>query len=376
MAGIYLHIPFCRQACHYCDFHFSTNTSNRAELIDCMAVEIGLQQDYLKDEPIETIYFGGGTPSLLDPHEIDSLLNTIQKTFTVAAHPEVTLEGNPDDLTLQKLRAIKSTGVNRLSIGIQSFQETVLTFLNRAHSAEAAVRCVPSAREAGFENISIDLIYAIPGMSPEEWALNIQEAIQLKPEHVSAYALTLEDKTVFGRWAAAGRIRAADDDTAAGHLEQLLEALNHAGYEQYEVSNFSLPGFISQHNSNYWRGKPYLGIGPSAHSYNLVSRQFNVRNNHLYVKALKSGSIPFELEELSLKDHINEYLLTTLRTSWGADLNKLKKEFNFDLITTNAKLIHDLVEHKLARIDDNFLKLTPAGRLLADKITTDLFLVS
>jgi oxygen-independent coproporphyrinogen III oxidase len=263
-----------------------------------------------------------------------------------------------------------------LSIGIQSFQDTVLKFLNRAHNASAAVQCVDQARLAGFQNISIDLIYAIPGQSDEEWKNNIHQALRLHPEHISSYSLTIEEKTVFGRKAAQGRLKAVNDDLAARQLEILVAELEKEGYEQYEVSNFSRPGYQSKHNSSYWKQQKYLGIGPSAHSYNRVSRQYNISNNHLYTRSLKEGKIPFQLEMLSAEDHINEYLLTTLRTHWGSNLEKLKLEYGYDVLQQHDALITNLLAGKLAVIEENFLKLTKAGRLLADKIASDLFLIS
>jgi oxygen-independent coproporphyrinogen-3 oxidase len=376
MAGIYLHIPFCRQACYYCDFHFSTNTEIRNELLVAMTREIELRKEYLKGDPIQTIYFGGGTPSLLSGDELRKLLNPIYSLLEVNNEAEITLEANPDDLTPDSLLAFRQAGINRLSIGIQSFKDHILKFLNRAHDAKAAIDCVKHAREAGFTNISIDLIYAIPGQDEKEWLSNIQQAILLAPEHLSAYSLTIEEKTAFGRWASGGRLKAVDDDSSAGQLDVLINELESAGYEHYEISNFCKPGYYSKHNSSYWKGQPYLGIGPSAHSYNLLTRQFNVSNNHQYVRALREDKIPFEREVLSEQDHVNEYLLTTLRTRWGTDLQKLKQEYHYDIQITHPEFINDLLKNGLAVIEQNYLKLTRKGRLLADKISSDLFLVS
>ena len=375
MAGIYIHIPFCKQACHYCDFHFSTNTSIRQELISCMLGEILLQQNYLQEE-VTSIYFGGGTPSLLTAEELDRLLSSVHRTFTLAKNCEVTLEANPDDLSLIKLNEFNAIGINRLSIGIQSFQDKILKFLNRAHTALTAKESIRLAREAGFKNISIDLIYAIPEQSDSEWISNVDQALALDPEHISAYSLTIEEKTAFGKWSVQGILKPVDDEVAARQLEQLIDKLETAGYEHYEISNFSKPGFYSRHNSSYWKQQKYLGIGPSAHSYNLISRQFNVSNNHLYIHSLKKSKIPFEIEVLSGDDHVNEYLLTTLRTVWGADIQKLKNDFHYDIMSVHSEFIRNLVEKNLAVIENNFLKLTRDGKLLADKISSDLFLVS
>jgi oxygen-independent coproporphyrinogen-3 oxidase len=376
MAGIYLHIPFCRQACHYCDFHFSTNMGIREELLQAMAKEIELQRHYLEGEPIQTIYFGGGTPSLLNGDELKNLLKPIYSLFEVSKDAEITLEANPDDLTPENLMAFNRVGVNRLSIGIQSFEDRVLNFLNRAHDARAAIECMKFARDAGFTNISVDLIYAIPGQEEKEWISNIQQAIAMTPEHLSAYSLTIEEKTAFGRWAAGGRLKTVNDDLSASQLDILINELERAGYEHYEVSNFCKPGYHSKHNSSYWQGQRYLGIGPSAHSYNLITRQFNVCNNHQYVRALQEDKIPFDHEVLSVQDHVNEYLLTTLRTQWGTHLQKLKQEFHYDILALHPEFISDLLKNGLAVIDQDYLKLTRKGRFLADKISSDLFLVS
>lgn len=340
-----------------------------------MCEEVKLQERYLKGESISTIYFGGGTPSLLNQEEIQSLLDSIYKLFIVAAEAEITLEANPDDLTAASLRAFREMGVNRLSVGVQSFDDNVLKFFNRAHHSKSAIDCIGLAREAGFKNISLDLIYAVPGQGNEQWIHNIHQALALNPEHFSAYSLTIEEKTAFGKWVAAGRLKSVEDDVSAEQLNTLIDLLEDAGYEHYEVSNFSKPGFYSQHNSSYWRGKQYLGIGPSAHSYNLVSRQFNISNNRQYVRSLKEGNVPFALEVLSAHDHVNEYLMTALRTKWGCNLQKLKQEFQYNVLTVHESLISRLLTGGLAVIEHDHLKLTRPGKLMADKIAADLFLV-
>lgn len=376
MAGIYFHIPFCKQACHYCDFHFSTNLAIRAEMLACMRHELRLQQNYLAGETIETIYLGGGTPSMLNSEELSLLVNEVRNVFEVAKNAEVTLEANPDDLSIHHLKNLFQLGINRLSIGIQSFQNDVLHFLNRAHDSRSARQCILDSRNAGFANISIDLIYAIPGQSDATWIENIKAAIELSPEHISAYNLTIEPQTVFGNWSAKGKLVPVMEDHAAQQLEVLVKVLGDAGYQQYEVSNFSRPGFESKHNSSYWQRKMYLGIGPSAHSYNKESRQYNVRNNHTYVKALAEGRIPFEKEILSREDHVNEYLLTTLRTRWGADLKVMKEDYGYDLLRDQKLYVDSLLSQQLATVENSLLKLTPKGKMMADKISSDLFLIS
>ncbi len=376
MAGIYLHIPFCKQACHYCDFHFSTNATTKTDLIHAMGEEILLQQDYLGGEILNTIYFGGGTPSLLNKDELSLLLNTIFQTHTVASDAEITVEANPDDLTIQKLSELKSLGINRLSIGIQSFDDHLLSYLNRVHHADTAEQCVGMARKIGFENISIDLIYAIPGLSNQLWQKNIALAVELQPQHISAYALTIEEKTTFGKWLSRGKIKPVDESFAAEHLETLMKELDKAGYNHYEISNFAKPGFESRHNSNYWRAEKYLGIGPSAHSYNTLSRQHNILNNLQYIRSLREKIIPFEIEILKREDHINEYILTTLRTDLGCNVEKLRNDFDYDVLKLHGGYLEELKKHKLITLENKTLKLSQAGKLMADKISSDLFLTS
>ncbi|HEY9007539.1 MAG TPA: radical SAM family heme chaperone HemW [Ohtaekwangia sp.] len=375
MAGIYLHIPFCKQACYYCDFHFSTNLQRKHELVQALAQELVLRKEYLGNDVINTIYFGGGTPSLLSEDELQLIMDTIYKNFRVNPQTEITLEANPDDLSISHLSKLRAAGINRLSIGIQSFDDQVLKFLNRAHDSRAATACVEEARQAGFNNISIDLIYAIPDQDNALWKQNIQRALHLHPEHISSYSLTIEDKTVFGRWAAAGKLKITEDETTATQLEILVAELEDAGFAQYEVSNFSKPDFESKHNSSYWKQEQYLGIGPSAHSYNERSRQYNINNNHRYIESIRRNIIPFTLEELTAEDKINDFLLTTLRTQWGADLKKLKTLYGYDLIFDHHAYIDSLLERKFATLENNVLVLTKAGRLLADKIASDLFLI-
>jgi oxygen-independent coproporphyrinogen-3 oxidase len=376
MAGIYIHIPFCKQACYYCDFHFSTQQETKTELVQAILKELQLQLDYLKGEVIQTIYFGGGTPSVLDTRELQSILDAIRSSHQVADRAEITLEANPDDLSVSKLKELSGLGINRLSIGIQSFHPAILKFLNRVHDADSAINSFQHAREAGFNNISIDLIYGIPDETEEQWKDDIRQAIALKPDHISCYSLTIEPKTVFGKWSATGKLKPVDDEVAARHLEILMDQLEQNGFEHYEISNFARPGFQSRHNSSYWRQEKYLGIGPSAHSYNGTSRQYNIHNNNLYIRSLKNDQIPFEREELSADDLINEYILTTLRTQWGTDLKKIKQDFGYDLLTKNAEYLSKIFNDKLAVLENGVLRLTRAGKLLADKISSDLFVVT
>lgn len=375
MAGIYFHIPFCKQACHYCDFHFSTNTSRKTDIVQAICRELVLQKDYLNKEVIHTIYFGGGTPSLLTETELQRILDTTYQHFTIASHPEITLEANPDDLSKDKLQRLRQAGINRLSIGIQSFHEPHLRYLNRAHNAQEAKACVTNAQDTGFTNLSIDLIYAIPAGNHDLWAQDLQTAIELQPQHISSYCLTIEEKTVFGNWLKKSKIKEADEEFAAEQFEMMVDVLAKHGYEQYEISNFCLPGFYSRHNSNYWKKDQYLGIGPSAHSYDGVSRQFNVASNSRYLKALAEDKLDFEKELLQPHDQVNEYILTGLRTKWGCDLQRVKEAFDYDLYANNKKYIDELISQEMAFIQDQHFILSNKGKLLADRIASDLFIV-
>ena len=373
MPGLYLHIPFCKQACHYCDFHFSTNQSQKNNLCKSIAKEIELQKKYLTNNNLTSIYFGGGTPSLLSAEELELLMTAIHRNFNVDVPAEITLEGNPDDLTKEKLALLKEAGINRLSIGIQSFNDAVLKFLNRAHNADSTFSCFENARSLGFNNISLDLIYAIPGQGQDAWKKNIQNTIDLEPEHISAYSLTIEEKTTFGNWQRKGKLEQVDEETAASNFELLISMLKEAGYEHYEVSNFCKPGYYSKHNSSYWKQENYLGVGPSAHSYNGETRQHNISNNAIYQKSIGELKVPYEMEMLSRENKINEFIFTTLRTYWGCDLVKLKSNLGYDLLQVNGDYVHNLAHRQLASLDQGILRLTSKGMLLADKIASDFF---
>lgn len=342
-------------------------------MVEALKKELQQQQHFLRGESVNTIYFGGGTPSLLSQEELSSLLLTLKELFPVDAKAEITLEANPDDLTEKYLTQLKQVGINRLSIGIQTFHNDLLTFMNRAHDAETAVQIFGYARAAGFDNISIDLIYAIPGQDNDRWQQDIEQALLLKPEHISCYSLTIEAKTVFGKWSSVGKLKIVEDDLAAHQFEMLMHALGKAGYEHYEISNFAQPGFQSRHNSSYWKQENYLGIGPSAHSYNGVTRQFNISNNHLYLKAIAQNVVPAQKETLTAEDKINEYILTTLRTQWGTDLAYLKQNHNHNILENNSAYIQQIIAQGMALLNRDVLVLTRKGKLVADKIAADLF---
>jgi oxygen-independent coproporphyrinogen-3 oxidase len=376
MPGLYLHIPFCKQACHYCDFHFSTSMGLKGQFVEALVKEMALRQTYLPDPsaPLETIYFGGGTPSLLTAEELRQIFSAIQANFQVAPHAEITLEANPDDLTAEKLAVLAASPVNRLSIGLQSFYEPHLRLMNRAHSALESRQAVRQAQAAGFENISVDLIYGVPAVGHAIWEEDLAQLFALNVPHVSAYALTIEPDTAFGRRLKKGTFVAPPEEFVAQQFEILLAQLRAHGYEQYEISNFCQPGRESRHNSNYWRGVPYLGLGPSAHSFDGRSRQYAVANNPQYVAAvLERGEVPATTEHLSPLDQANEYLLTTLRTSRGCDLRYLRDALGLNLLADRAEYLNSLLAQDMATLDNDVLRLTDAGKLLADHITLELF---
>lgn len=345
-------------------------------MVKALIEEIYLQKDYLNGESVGTIYFGGGTPSLLNKEELESIIEAVYTTFCVKANAEVTLEANPDDLSLNKLRELSKTRINRLSIGIQSFDEKVLKFLNRAHSSKEATICLRHAKSAGFDNVSLDLIYGIPGRNEHQWLADLTTAVSFGPKHISAYSLTIEPETVFGRWQNSNRFPGIDEEEAAIQFEIMINFLEQHGFEQYEISNFSQPGFYSKHNSSYWKQEKYLGIGPSAHSYNGETRQFNVKKNGIYIKEIDTNVIPMTMEHLSKADIINEYILTTLRTKWGMDLRFIHEQYGSNILFEKAQYIEQLLDIGYATVNNNCLILTNAGKLLADKISSDLFVNS
>jgi oxygen-independent coproporphyrinogen-3 oxidase len=372
LSGIYIHIPFCKQACNYCDFHFSTSLGTKDALVKSIEQELISRKDYLTD-PIETIYFGGGTPSLLNQEEIESLLATVRSNYEITSSPEITLEANPDDLNLTKLKELKKSGINRLSIGIQSFREQDLTLMNRAHNSEEALSCVGDAQSLGFENITIDLIYGVPNLSDDAWEANLTKAIELNVPHISAYCLTIEEKTVFHKWQSEKTISLPTDEDALGQFKMMQRSLRKAGYDQYEISNFGKPGNYAVHNSNYWKQKHYLGAGPSAHSFNGTSRSWNIRNNPRYIKAINTGLTYFEEEILSIEDQFNEYLMTGLRTSFGISLITLRKFSCFNE-TSFLGIIEKWLDQKYVTTENSIYKLSDSGKFISDAITSDLFL--
>jgi oxygen-independent coproporphyrinogen-3 oxidase len=373
LAGIYIHVPFCKQACYYCDFHFSTSLKTKQQVVDALCREIELQKDYLGNRDINTLYFGGGTPSILDERDLAQIFETISRYHTLKPDAEITLEANPDDLDKPKLEILREFGINRLSIGIQTFDDKQLQFLHRAHNAYEAANCVKLAQDVGIDNISIDLIYGIPSPDHDIWQSDLQKATELGTKHISAYCLTIEPQTVFGKWQKKGQLKPADEEYAAVQFEMLLAHLQANGFEQYEISNFALPGFYSRHNSNYWKDQPYLGLGPSAHSYNLESRQYNVANNTKYAQALQQNKLDCTVEKLSSEDRINEYIMTSLRTSWGCDTSKISRNYKVDILAIYADTMQKLQQEQMLNIEDGIIRLTTRGKLVADRIASDLF---
>lgn len=372
MAGIYIHIPFCRKKCTYCDFHFSTTfQSYRDRMVKTILNELILREGELKSEEVRTVYFGGGTPSVLTKEELNVILNEVRSHFNIVPDVEITLEANPDDINKELLRSWKEAGVNRLSIGLQSFRQEDLDWMNRSHTAEQSELAVKWAQEEGFENITIDLIYGLPAMSVEEWKEQVVKAIELGVPHISAYCLTVEPNTALAHLTKTGKITTPGDQVQSEEFTQLRNLLLENRFEQYEVSNFAKPGFESKHNSAYWKNEKYLGIGPSAHSYDGSMRRWNVANNQKYMQQMEEGLDYFELEELSDKDRFNELLLTGLRTTYGVNLSNLRA-----ILTPNAEFEHKLNSFKekgwLIRSEDE-IKLTPKGLLFADYIASELF---
>jgi oxygen-independent coproporphyrinogen-3 oxidase len=371
-AGIYIHIPFCKQACHYCDFHFSTSMKKKEEMVLALAKEIELRKIEFQDQQVETIYFGGGTPSTLQIADLRFLIDTIYDHYTVVENPEITLEANPDDLSESYVLELKTIGINRLSIGIQSFFEEDLKLMNRAHDSAQAKKCLELASRY-FDNISLDLIYGIPGMTNERWQKNIETALSFGIPHISSYALTVEPKTALNKLIQTGKIASPNDEAAQAHFMILVETLEANGFIQYELSNFGKENYFSRNNSAYWLGKKYIGIGPSAHSYDGDSRSWNISNNALYLKAIQNGELPNEVEKLTLEDRYNEYIMTGLRTVWGVSLVRIEQEFGADYLNYLNQQSQKFIVDGLLSITNNILKPTLKGKFLTDGIASDLF---
>ena len=373
MAGIYIHIPFCKQACTYCNFHFSTNADLQNDFTAALLKEIELRKNYIGEEIIETIYFGGGTPSILSPGVIAQILASVNSHFTIGDKPEITLETNPDDIDVNRLGLWRNAGINRLSIGVQSFFSEDLAWMNRAHNHHQAIQSVKDSKKAGFDNFSLDLIYGSSGLTDEKWDFNLQTALLLAPSHISCYALTVESKTALYNMVKTKKAKGVDPDQQARQFLSGVQKLEAAGFEHYEISSFARPGCRSRHNSSYWQSSKYLGLGPSAHSFNGTSRQWNVSNNALYIKSIMAGTVPCESEYLKPKDILNEYIMTSLRTAEGLDLQHVTDHFGKQAgnkIEENASVY--IQANQMIRKQEK-LMLTKNGKLFADGIAAALF---
>jgi oxygen-independent coproporphyrinogen-3 oxidase len=373
MAGIYIHVPFCKQACNYCNFHFSTNLALQNDFTVALLKEIEFRKTYLSQETVETIYFGGGTPSLLSVSAIRDILGSIYRNFSISPDPEISLESNPDDMDPVRLAAWKYTGINRLSIGVQSFYEADLIWMNRAHDARQAEMAVEQASSAGFSNFSLDLIYGLPELTNVKWNENLRKAISLNPAHISCYALTVEPKTALFSMIQMKKTADVQPEKQADQFLIGIQELEAAGFEHYEISSFAKPGRRSRHNSAYWQSKKYLGLGPAAHSFNGIGRQWNIANNALYIKALMEGQLKMEYENLLPRDLLNEYIMTSLRTIEGLDLQKISDQFGNEkslLLENSAK---KYIQSKKIERKKEKLILTNSGKLFADGIAASLF---
>lgn len=375
MSGIYIHIPFCKQACFYCDFHFSTSLKKKDALLSCLIKEIELRKQELGGEVVETIYFGGGTPSMLSAKEISILIDAVYANHTVIENPEITLEANPDDLSETKILELSISRINRLSIGVQSFLEKDLTLMNRAHNSKEAINALFLATQY-FDNISVDLIYGIPGLTNEEWRQNIQTVLDFNIPHISSYALTVEPKTALAALIQKGKIENINDDLAQTQFSMLTAMLEKENFVHYELSNFGKESYFSQNNTGYWLGKTYLGIGPSAHSFDGKQRSWNVRNNAIYIKKIEQNRLPVDREILSVTDAYNEYVMTGLRTIWGVSLQKIKTDFGVKYVSYIKKESDKYIQQKLLYFDGEILKTTKKGRFLVDGIASHLFMLN
>ena len=371
---LYLHVPFCRQACYYCDFHFTTSLRDKGKLVRAMIRELKMQKDYLPSDDLHTLYLGGGTPSLLSENELVLLMDALKKQYHLKPDAEITLEANPDDLSGAVIAMLADQGINRLSIGIQSFHDPHLRFMNRAHTAREAEDSVRRAQDAGITNLSIDLIYAIPAGNDDILLSDIEKALALGVDHISAYCLTVEPKTAFGHWTKSGKMAPIEDEFAARQFEVLISKLREGGFEQYEISNFAKNQKYSLHNSAYWQRRPYLGIGPSAHSYNGTSRQYNVSNNAKYLEGIKNKTLPMTREILTPEDQVNEYLLTGLRTKWGCRLELLQELSGDSFLMQMGEELFRLNDIGWLHSRDGLLLLTEKGKLFADQVAGRLFL--
>ena len=375
MAGIYIHIPFCKRRCIYCDFFSTTQSEQKPTYVRALCEELKIRKNYLQGEDIETIYLGGGTPSQLSHKELESIFTTIYSIYKVKENAEITLEVNPDDLTPEYVSILRQLPINRISMGIQTFREETLQLLRRRHTAQQAIEAFQRCREAGFQNISIDLMYGLPGETLESWKEDLQQAISLHPEHISAYHLIYEEGTILWKLREEHQVKETDEDVSVTLFKTLIDTLTQAGYQHYEISNFCLPDLHSRHNSSYWTGKKYLGCGPSAHSYDGTSRQWNVASLEAYIHGITNGNPDYEIEELDLYTRYNDYVITSIRTCWGMSLSRLRTEYGEEIYRYCLRMARPYIEHGLLEKKENILKLTKAGIFISDGIMSDLLWV-
>lgn len=375
MSGIYIHIPFCKQQCHYCDFHFSTSLKNKNDLIDALVSEIKIQSSFLAGTKIRTIYFGGGTPSLLSNDEISRLFDKLHQIFNLENLEEITLEANPDDLTKQKIKELKNTPINRFSIGVQSFQTKDLEYMNRAHNVQQAHDSIKGVQDAGWDNITLDLIYGTPTLSNEQWQENMQKVIDFDVPHLSAYGLTVEEKTPLHHAIKLGKQQALDEEKSSEQFEMLMDFVPKYGLEQYEISNFAKSGYEAKHNGSYWTDEKYLGLGPSAHSFDGEKRIWNISNNIKYINSIKKGELDNDFELLSEEQRFNEYVLTSLRTKEGCNMNYVKSRFSTFLVDFLTVSIKKWLKNGEIEQNGSFYILTKKGKLVADWIASELFYI-
>ena len=372
MAGIYIHIPFCKRRCIYCDFFSTTQSEKKSEYVHALVRELEIRKDYLDNEEIETIYLGGGTPSQLSKEELEEIFTHIYKVYKVTPDAEITLEANPDDLTPEYVSILRGLPINRISMGIQTFQEETLKLLHRRHTAQQAIEAFKRCREAGFQNISIDLMYGLPGETLETWEQDLQQAIALHPEHISAYHLIYEEGTALWNLREQNKVEEAEEELSLTLFKTLIERLTKAGYQHYEISNFCLPGLHSRHNSSYWTGKKYLGCGPSAHSFDGTSRQWNVSSLDKYLEGIRTDQLDFEIEDLDLYTRYNDFVITSIRTCWGMPLSQLRTTYGENLYNYCLRMAKPHIQQGVLEIKEDTLKLTSEGIFISDGIMSDL----
>ena len=375
MAGIYIHIPFCKRRCIYCDFFSTTRSEEKPTYVRALCQELAIRKDYLEDEEIETIYLGGGTPSQLTEEELSAIFTNLYNIYKVKEDAEITLEANPDDLTPEYIAMLCRLPINHISMGIQTFQEETLKLLHRRHTAQQAIEAFRRCREYGFRNISIDLMYGLPGETLDTWKQDLQQAIELHPEHISAYHLIYEEGTELWKLKEQHQVEETDEDVSVTLFSTLIDTLTQAGYQHYEISNFCLPGLHSRHNSSYWTGKKYLGCGPSAHSFDGLSRQWNIASLDKYLNSITSGKPDYEIEELDLYTRYNDFVITSIRTCWGMPLSRLRTEYGEELYNYCLRMAKPHISEGVLEIREGVLKLTRRGIFISDGIMSDLLWV-